>query len=93
MWFSVFVQETLAEISRPPTLAQLAQEGKFYAVLNLIRRVKTVVQVEEYDFEYCGKTAADWAVSNNADDLAIEIRYRMSSAMRVSENSLWNIDI
>jgi hypothetical protein len=61
-----------------PSLAQLSKDKKFYAVLNLIRRVTPVIGIYEFTDQIDGKTAADWATSYGRMEVADELMYRYS---------------
>jgi hypothetical protein len=73
-----FAQEKLDQ-EIPPTLAELSKDKKYYAVLNLIRRVLPVVPIEEFTEKIDGKAAAEWAERDGRKDVANELRYRFNT--------------
>jgi hypothetical protein len=62
--------------TRFPTLAELACEGKWWAVRNLARRHAAVIA--EYSEVFHGKTAAQWAQHHGLPNLAKELEYYVS---------------
>jgi hypothetical protein len=69
------------EVETTPSLVQLSKDKKFYAVLNLIRRVTPVVSIEEFTEQIDDKSAAEWAASNGRTDIANELVYRHSAQL------------
>jgi hypothetical protein len=57
-----------------PTIAQLALDGDFWAVLNLVRR--DLITNSEALEPFRGRTALGWARYHNRMDVAKELRYR-----------------
>ncbi|CAG0914253.1 unnamed protein product [Notodromas monacha] len=56
-----------------PSLAQLAAEQEWFAVLNLMRR--RVLSKKEFKEKFDGKTVAEWALTFDKPKLAAEIAY------------------
>jgi hypothetical protein len=69
-------------VSKFPTLGELACEGDWCAVRNLIRR--HVPSKAEYTEVFLGKTVAQWAEHHGLPELAREINYYVSPREELS---------
>jgi hypothetical protein len=70
---------------RFPTLAELACEGMWWAVRNLVRRYKA--SEAEYSEVFHGKTAAQWALHHGLAKLSSELEYYVSGRHDLNSRS------
>jgi hypothetical protein len=67
-------EQASKEVKPRARLASLAREGRWPAVLSLIRRRGAVCD-DEWEDEDGGKTAVDWARGHGADNVAREVTF------------------
>jgi hypothetical protein len=60
------------------SLAELAKQGKFYAVLNIVRRFHGTLDISEFHERIEGKTVMGWTYTHKKPEIAEELLYHYS---------------